>query len=59
MLVRAFVDPLANRLEHTSLNLNSLVSDSRVVEGPKDIVDNLVNRHSGILPSIKNSAAFC
>lgn len=56
VLVRTLVYPLADRLEHAPLNLDSFVADGWVMERTKDIVDNLVNGHARVVPCIKHSA---
>jgi hypothetical protein len=46
------VRPHSDGLEHLPLNLNTLVSDRRVMEDSKDVIDNLVNGDTRVLPCI-------
>lgn len=55
MLVGTLVCPLADRLEHVLLNLDSVIAGCRVVESTKDVIDDFIDRYSGILPSVKNT----
>lgn len=49
VLVRPFTDGG----EHVALNLCSFISDCRMVEGPEDVVEHLVNRHTRVFPRIQ------
>lgn len=51
------LSPLADRLEHVTLNLNALVANGGVVERTKDVVYDLVDGDVGVVPSKQNSAA--
>lgn len=55
--VRGLFGPLAHRVEHVALDLDGVVAQRRVVEGPQNIVDHLVNGDAWVLPRIQNSAS--
>lgn len=58
MLQGTLICPLSHRLEHISLDLDSLIASCWVVESPEDVINNLINRHTRILPGIQNSPVF-
>lgn len=45
------VGPGFNGLEHVALDFDTIAAESGVVEGLEDIVNDLVDRHVGVLPS--------
>jgi hypothetical protein len=45
------IGPSLYGLEHVALDFNTLTAKGRVVESSKDIVDDLVNWHTGVFPS--------
>lgn len=47
--------PLSDGFEHVAMNLKAFVAGSRVVESADDIVDDLVDWNTSILPSIENA----
>lgn len=52
--------PAADCLKHFTLDLIAFVTDGRMVESLENVVDDLVNRYTGIFPSIENAAVdFC
>jgi hypothetical protein len=51
-----FISPLPYGVEHVPLNLYAFIAQSWVVERPKNIVDNFVDRNAGIFPSIKDAS---
>lgn len=53
---RMLVRPLTHRIEHVTLNLNTLVSESWVVESMQDVTHNLVNGNAGIIPGIEDAS---
>lgn len=57
MLMGTLIHPLANRLEHVSLYLYSVVAGCRVVESPEDVINDLVDGHSRVFPCVKNTPA--
>jgi hypothetical protein len=50
------VRPLPDRTVHISLNFNTFIPNSRVMESPENVVNKFVNRHSRVVPSIQNSS---
>lgn len=55
--VTRLLRPLADRVEHVTVNLNGLVAQGWMVERSEDIVRDFVDRNTGILPCIKDSSA--
>ena len=55
MAAGILVYPEAHSLEHVLLDLNVIVTRSRVVEGAEDVVDDLVDGDAGVLPRIQDS----
>lgn len=55
-VIMSIPSPLYNGVEHHTLNLNAVVAVSGMVEDPKDVINHLVDGHTGVLPSIDNSA---
>jgi hypothetical protein len=51
----AVASPLFNRDKHAVLNLNVLITQSRMMKDAKDIPENLINGNSGMLPGIDNA----
>jgi hypothetical protein len=45
-------DPFTHGVIHLPLDLDSIVSDCRMMEGAKDIVDDFVDGYSGVLPGV-------
>jgi len=56
MAVFRFPSPASDSLKHLALDLDAFVTDSGVMECPEDIVDNLVDGNSRILPGVENAA---
>jgi hypothetical protein len=54
--VLSLLRPAADRLEHFTVNLVTIVTDSRVVEGLENIIDDLIDRNTRILPGVENAA---
>lgn len=52
---RMFICPLLHCPEHVTLDLNVVVTGSGMVECTKHIVADLINRNTGVLPSIENT----
>ena len=50
-----FVDPLPNSIEHVSMNFKVLITKSGMMEYTHYVIHNLVDRYSGIFPSIENA----
>lgn len=49
---RVLIGPLADGLEHFTVDFRSLITQSRVMECPNHVVHDLVNGNTGVLPSI-------
>lgn len=47
---RMLIGPSLYGLEHVALDIDTLTAKSRVVESSEDVVNNLVNWHTGVLP---------
>ena len=56
MALRVLVGPLADSVKHVSLDFDILVTKGGVVEGAKNVVNNFVNRNTGVLPGVENPA---
>src|SRR2546421_10595694 len=48
------IDPPLHRLEHRPMDLNRVLANRRMVEHPHAIVHYLIDRHTWILPRVKN-----
>ena len=57
MAARMLIDPVLDGAEHVLLNLDVIVAQGRVVEGPQHVVDNFVDRHAGVFPCVENTTA--
>ena len=55
-VIMSILGPLIYGVVHHTLNVNALVPVSRMVENSKDVVNHLVDRHTGVLPRVDNSA---
>ena len=55
MAVLGLLSPLAHRVEHFTLDLDVVVPVCRVMESTKNIVDNLVNRDTRVLPGVEDT----
>jgi hypothetical protein len=55
---RVLISPIFHGLEHISLDLDVVVASSRVVECAEDIVNDLVDGYTSVLPGIQNSSRF-
>lgn len=51
------VNPFLHCVEHVSVDLETLVSESWVMESSADITHHLINRDTGILPGIEDSTS--
>lgn len=50
------VHPETDGLKHVFLDLHALVTDSGVVESPEDVVHDLVDGDTGMLPRVQNTS---
>lgn len=48
---RMLVGPGFYGLEHVTLDLDMVVAEGGMVEGVEDVIDNLIDRDSSVLPS--------
>lgn len=56
--VAMLVSPLADCIEHVTLNLNVVVSDGGMVERAEDIVGYLIDRNIRVLPRVQYTAVY-
>ena len=52
---RMFIRPLLDGVEHVSVDLEIVVTQSRVMESTNHVVDDLIYRYTGILPSVQDA----
>jgi hypothetical protein len=45
------IGPGFDRLEHITLNVNTIVAEGRVMESAEDVINNLIDRNTRVFPS--------
>lgn len=50
-----FIRPLLDGVKHVSLDFQTIISDSWVMERAEDIIDDLIDGDARVLPGIQNA----